>query len=322
MKPHRPVGVSEAETARVALRGIATRTPLVRLELEEAPAEIYLKLETLQPVGSFKIRGAATAFAGVNGALDGGVWTASAGNMAHAVAYLARAKGIPASVVVPDTAPEAKLAALERLGAKVLKVPFDTWLRIFETRGHEAMTGYFIHPFSDRSVMTGNATIGLEILEDLPEVDAVIIPYGGGGLTAGIASVVRALAPRARIYACEVDTAAPLAASLAAGKPVEVEYRSSFVDGIGAPRVFPEMFELVRKLVDGSIVVPVADVAAAVRLLAVRAKAIAEGAGAAAVAAALTGRAGAGKVVCIVSGGNIDASKLAAILEGTRREQG
>ena len=282
-----------------------------------ASDEILLKLENLQPIGSFKLRGAGNALELADQAqLAAGVWTASAGNMAQAVAWHARGRNVACTVVVPETAPATKLEAIGRLGAEMVKVPFAEWLEVFRTRAYPGMKGCFVHPFSDPAVMAGNGTIGLELLEDLPEVDAVLVPYGGGGLCCGIASAIRALAPSCRIYACEVETAAPLAASLAAGEPVRVEHVPSFVDGIGAPIVFPEMFELARQLVDGSIVVSLADVAAAVRLLVERTRVVAEGAGAASVAAALTGKAGAGRLACIVSGGNIDIGKLQTILGG------
>ena len=236
--------------------------------------------------------------------------------MAQGVAWWARKRGLACTAVVPETAPEAKIAAIRRLGAELVAVPFDDWLDIYNTHAHEGMEGLFVHAFSDPAVMAGNGTIALELLEDLPDPDAVVIPYGGGGLSCGIASALRALRPDCRVYACEVATAAPLAASLAAGEPTLVDYEPSFVDGIGAPNVFPEMLELSRELLDGCLVAGLDEVASAVRLLAERARIVAEGAGATPVAAALSGEAGSGKVVCIVSGGNIDAAKLAAILEG------
>jgi threonine dehydratase len=308
--------LSDARAARERLAGQAIRTPMVRLEVD---GDIHLKLENLQPIGSFKLRGAANAIALAGSeALAHGVWTASAGNMAQGVAWGARSLGIPCRVVVPETAPQAKLAAVERLGAEVVLVSPDEWMEVFRTREHAGMEGLFVHAFSDPDVMAGNGTIGLELLEDLPDVDAVVIPYGGGGLSCGIASVLRALKPDCRVYACEVETAAPLAASLEAGAPVRVEWTRTFVDGIGSPEVFPEMFELARELLDGSLVVSIEEVTAAVRLLAERAHVVAEGAGAVPVAAALSGRAGSGKIACIVSGGNIDAAVLAAILRGDR----
>lgn len=306
--------LEEIQAARERIAGKAIRTPIVRLDVD---GDVHLKLENLQPIGSFKLRGAANAIAlAGQDALARGVWTASAGNMAQGVAWCARSLGIPCSVVVPDTAPEAKLAAIERLGAQIVVVSPDEWLEVFRTRARAGMEGLFVHAFSDRNVMAGNGTIGLELLEDLPGVDAVLIPYGGGGLSCGIAAALRALKPDCRVYACEVETAAPLAPSLEAGEPVRVEWTKTFVDGIGAPEVFPEMFELARELLDGSLVVTLEEATAAVRLLAERAHVIAEGAGAVPVAAALSGRAGDGTIACVVSGGNIDAAVLAAILRG------
>jgi threonine dehydratase len=289
----------------------------VRLNVEDAPAEIWLKLENLQPIGSFKLRGAGNAMSlAPREALAKGVYTASAGNMAQGVAWNARRLGILCTVVVPDSAPQTKLAAIERLGAKAVKLPYARWWQVLEDHGYPGIDGLFIHPVSDPAVIAGNGTIGLEILEDLPEVETVVVPYGGGGLISGIASAVRAVKPSVRVLAAEVDTAAPLAPSLDAGHPVEVGYTPTFVDGIGAPRVFPGMFELVSTLVDGSLVSSVEEIAAAVRTLAERNRVVAEGAGAASVAAALAGRAGGGEVVCVVSGGNIDPAKLATILSG------
>ncbi len=260
--------------------GAAIRTPLVRLNVDDAPAGIFLKLENLQPIGSFKIRGASSAMSLAGRAqLDKGVWTASAGNMAQGVAWYARSLGVPCTAVVPETAPETKLAAIERLGAAIIKVPFADWLEIYNTHTYDGMAGLFVHAFSDPAVMAGNGVIGLEILEDLPDVDAVIIPYGGGGLSCGIATAIRAIKPDVRVYACEVETAAPLAASLAAGKPVEVEYTPSFVDGIGSPSVFADMWEHANRLLDGSLVVTLEEIAASIKLLAERNRVIAEGAG-------------------------------------------
>jgi threonine dehydratase len=319
MEPYEPITLGEIRAARERIAGAVIRTPLVRLNVDELPGEIFLKLENLQPIGSFKLRGASNAILMASeDQLRGGVWTASAGNMAQGVAWQARRLGIPCSVVVPDTAPATKVAAIERLGARVIKVSHAEWLHVFSTRSYEGMEGLFVHAFSDRAVMAGNGTIGLEIMEDLPDVDAVIVPYGGGGLSCGIASAVRAIKPGVRVYACEVDTAAPLAASMVAGEPVEIDYTPSFVDGIGAPRVFPEMWALASKLLDGSLVVSLPEVAHAIALLAERNRVIAEGAGAAPVAAALAGKAGPRKVVCVVSGGNIDAGILVEILRGAR----
>lgn len=307
--------LTQVREARQAIVGSAIRTPLVRLNTSDAPAEIYLKLENLQPIGSFKIRGAANAIALMSAAqLERGVVTASAGNMAQGVAWRARELGIPCTVIAPDTAPRTKIDAIERLGGRVLQVSFDEWWRAFEQRRHPGVDGTFIHAFDDMNVMAGNGTIALEILEDLPDVDAVVIPWGGGGLTCGIASVLRELKPQCRIFAAEVATAAPLLVSWKTGAPQVIEPQRSFVDGIGGKSVFPNMFERAQRLIDSPLVVQVNEVAAAVRLIAERNRVIAEGAGATPVACALAGRAGTGKVVCVVSGGNIDLAKLAEIL--------
>jgi threonine dehydratase len=310
-------GIDEIRAARERLAGVVVRTPLVRLNAEDAPAEVWLKLENLQPIGSFKLRGAGNAMrlAGREKLRDG-VYTASAGNMAQGVAWNARELGVPAAVVVPDHAPATKLAAIERLGGRAIKVPFERWWQVIVEHSFPDLDGLFIHPVADRAVMAGNGTIALEILEDLPDVDTVLVPFGGGGLSCGIAAALAALRPEARVFGCEVTTAAPLAASLAAGSPQTVEYRPSFVDGIGGKSLLPEMWPLVSTLLAGARVVSLEDVAAAVRRLAERHRVIAEGAGGAALAAALAGVPGARKVVCIVSGGNLDFAKLCAILEG------
>ncbi len=307
--------LADIQEARPMVADAAIRTPLVRLNIRESPAEIYLKLENLQPIGSFKIRGATNAIGHIPmQSLARGVLTASAGNMAQGVAWSARRLGIPCTVIAPETAPETKIRSIERLGGRVIKVPFEEWWRTFEQRTYPGIDAQFIHAFDDLNVMAGNGTIALEIIEDLPDVDAVVVPWGGGGLTCGIAVAMRALNSRCKIYAAEVATAAPLAASLAVGTPQTVDYQPSFVDGIGAKAVFPQMLERAQGLIDGSLVAELEEVAAALRLLAERNRIIAEGAGACPVACALAGKAGKGKVVCIVSGGNIDFGKLCTIL--------
>jgi threonine dehydratase len=303
------------EAARDRIAGAAIRTPLVRLQLEDAPAEIYLKLETLQPVNSFKIRGATNAVLLASAADRAhGIVTASAGNMAQGVAWAARELGLPATILVPDTAPEAKLAAITRLGGTIRKLPYDEWWRTIVAGRADGIDGLFVHPAQDPAVIAGNGTIGLEILEDLPDPDAVVIPYGGGGLTCGVASAVKALRPATQIITVEPDGGAAMAAAMGAGRPADVEFRPSFVDGAGSRRVLDSMWPLVSPLVDRSLAIGVGEVAAAVRVLAQRVRVIAEGAGALAPAAALSGRTGPGKVVCIVSGGNINLGKLAQIL--------
>lgn len=307
-----PITLEAAEEARANLAGTAIRTPLVRLNAEP---EVYLKLENLQPIGSFKIRGAANAIAKTDRErLAKGLLTASAGNMAQGVAFCARRLGIPATVIMPDTAPLTKERAVKRLGGRVIKVPFEQWWRAFEERSFPGVDATFIHAFDDPNVLAGNGTIGLELIEDLPDVDAVVVPWGGGGLACGIAAVVKALRPQTKVYAAEVATAAPLAAALNAGGPVTVEYQPSFVDGIGGKTVFPQMFAEARALIDASIVMTLEEVASALKLVAERNRVVAEGAGACAVAAALSGQAGKGRIAAIVSGGNIDLEKLCQIL--------
>jgi threonine dehydratase len=250
--------------------------------------------------------------------LADGVYTASAGNMAQGVAWSARQIGVPATVVVPEHAPQTKLDAIERLGGRVMKVPFERWWQILIDHEYPGQGGLFVHPVADSAVMAGNGTIGLEILEDLPDVDTVLVPFGGGGLSSGIAAAIRAVKPDTRVYGCEVETAAPLSAALGASSPRSVDYTPSFVDGIGGKRILDDMWPIVSRLLDGARVVSLAAVAEAVRLLAERNRVIAEGAGGTPVAAALAGGEGiAGKkVVCVVSGGNIDAAKLSTILAG------
>ncbi len=306
------------EAARERIAGAAIRTPLVRLAADDAPAEIYLKLENLQPINSFKIRGAMNAVRLASpGQWSKGLVTASAGNMAQGVAWAARSLGVPATIVVPESAPQAKLDAIARLGGQVRKLPYDEWWNVIVTGRAEGIDGLFVHPVQDPAVMAGNGTIGLEILEDLPDPDAVVIPYGGGGLTAGIASAVKQVRPSTAIVTAEPATGAALAGAMRAGGPADVEFSPSLVDGAGSRRVLDRMWPLVAPLVDDALAVPVAEVAAAVRTLAERARVIAEGAGALAPAAALSGRAGGGKVVCVVSGGNINLSTLAGILTGS-----
>ncbi len=312
-----PIPLNLIEEARERIKRTVLRTPLVRLNVDDAPAEIFLKLENLQPTGSFKVRGAsnAIALAGPD-AKNRGVYTCSAGNMAQALAWLARQNKIPCTVIVPDNAPETKLEAIRRFGAKIIQASFDDVWKIVVTNRYAPLDGaVFIHPFADIRMMAGNGTAGLEVLEDLPGVDSVVIPFGGGGLSVGIASAIRAKKPQTRVYAVEPETAAPLSASFAAGSAQEIERVPSFVDGIGGKSVLPEMWERARNLLL-PLVVSLSDIAKTVKLLIERNRIVAEGAGAASVAAAISGKAGSGKIVCIVSGGNIDSSKLVKILRG------
>jgi len=314
MRAIEPIDIGDIRAARDRIASVVTRTPLLRLNVD-APAEVYLKLENLQPIGSFKLRGATNAIRQLAAdALAGGVYTASAGNMAQGVAWGARELGVTCTVIMPDNAPRTKLDAVARLGAEIVKLPYDEWWQTLADHGRPGMSGTFIHPVADRAVMAGNGTIGLEIAEDLPDVDTVLVPFGGGGLVTGIATAIRALAANARVFGCEVETSTPLRAALEAKQPVRVERTPSFVDGIGGRGVLDEMWPLVSTLIDGALVSSIAETKSAVRLLVERARVVVEGAGAASVAPAMAGRAGGGKVVCVVSGGNIDVATLADIL--------
>jgi threonine dehydratase len=312
------ISLQDIKDAQRRIKDKVNRTPLFRFYADNFRGEIYLKLENLQPIGSFKLRGACNALMLAEPSLlKDGVYTASAGNMAQGVAWNARNMNLPCTVIVPDHAPQTKLDAITRLGAKFIKIPFNDWWQVLVTRKFNGIKGFFVHPVSDPPVIAGNGTIGLEILEDLPGVDAVIVPYGGGGLISGIATAIKTIKPDVKIYASEVETAAPLTPSLAAGQPVKVEYTPSFVDGMGSAGILTEMWPLVSRLVNDSIVLSLKQIADAIKLLMERNRVIAEGAGGSSLAAALTGKAGTGKIVCVISGGNIDVEKLTRILSET-----
>jgi len=298
----------------------AIRTPLVRLNYE-GPAEIYLKLECLQPIGSFKIRGAYNAVRLLpEEQRRRGVWTVSAGNAAQGVALAARRAGVPCKVLVMDTAPLAKLDAARRLGAEIVKASFDECWKALADRTHPAMSGTFVHPFEDDEFIAGNASVGLEILEDLPEVECVTAGFGGGGLSCGIAAAIRARAPHVKVFGAEPETAAPLARSFAAGSAQNFpDWKASWVDGCGGKSVFPRMWDLAHSLLAGSIVSTLEEIRQALRILAERNHVIAEGAGACAVAAGLSGKCGVSKIVFVVSGGNIDLKKFAELVTSADR---
>ena len=307
------IPLAEIEAARGRIAGAAVRTPLVRLP----ETDIWLKLENLQPVSSFKIRAATNAIRAASpDELKGGVVTASAGNMAQGVAWAAREAGVPATIICPDGAPQTKLDRIERLGGRVIKVPFDRWWDTIVESRFDGVDGHFVHPVQDPLVMAGNGTIGLELVEDLPDVDTVLIPFGGGGLSTGIASAVKALRPGVRVYGVDPEPGPALSSAFAAGEPVTVEYVPSFVDGSGSRGVLEAMWPYLSDALDGAHVASLDETADAVRLMAERVRVVAEGAGALALAIALSGRAGGGKIACIVSGGNIDSAVLAQILAG------
>lgn len=316
VEPVRPIAIADIEAARARVRGTVLRTPLVRIDLGPDGPDIRLKLENLQPTNAYKIRGAANAVACLSEAeRSRGVWTISAGNAGQAVAYAARAAGIPCSVVAIETAPQTKLDRMRALGATIVPVSYAEAWRAAEAHAFEGMDGTFIHPFDNHDFIAGHGTMGLEILEDALDVRTVIAAIGGGGLITGVGSAIKALRPGIRIVGAEPETAAPFAYSLSQGGPQKFpDWQASFVDGAGGQSVTARMWERMRPVVDGAITVSLDQVRDAMRLTAEKARVIAEGAGALALAAALTGEAGDGPIVCIVSGGNIDLKKFAELV--------
>jgi len=311
-----PIRLDQIEAARSRIAGTAIRTPLIKLEIGANQTEIFLKLENLQPINSFKLRGAANAIAMLPPQRRAqGVWTVSAGNAGQGLAYAGRRAGVTCIVVAPETAPETKIERMRSLGAHVIKVPFDAWWEAMERRAYPGVEGTFVHPFDNDDFIAGNATIGLEIVEDLPQVETVIAPIGGGGLVTGVASGVRARKPTVRVFGAEPETAAPVALSFATGKASAFpQWQATFVDGAGGKSCFPAMWERMRPIVDGSIVVSLEEIKRAMRLLAEKSRVIAEGAGALAVAAALSGKAGTGPIVAVVSGGNVELSTFCNLI--------
>jgi threonine dehydratase len=316
LDPVRPITLAEIREARERIAGTIVRTPLVRLELGAGYPDIRLKLENLQPINAYKLRGAANAVAMLSEAERRlGVWTISAGNAGQGVAYAARQAGVPCTVVAIETAPASKMERMKALGARLVPVPYEVAWQALEERSYRGVEGTFVHPFDDHNFIAGHGTMGLEILEDAPDTAAIIAAIGGGGLITGVGSAIKSLRPEIRIWGAEPETAAPLALSLAAGSPqVFKDWKASFVDGAGGQSVFPRMWQRMKPLVDGSIVVTLDDVKRAMRLMAEKARVIVEGAGALPLAAALTGKAGQGPIVAIVSGGNIDLAKFAELI--------
>jgi threonine dehydratase len=314
--PVRPITLAEIRAARERIAGTVLRTPLVRLDLGPGAPDIRLKLENLQPINAYKLRGAANAVARLpESGRRRGVWTISAGNAGQGVAWAARAAGVPCTVVAIETAPVSKIERMKALGARLVLVPYDAAWKALEARSYPGVEGTFVHPFDDHDFIAGHATMGLEILEDAPDTAAVVAAIGGGGLVTALGSAVKALAPGVRVWGAEPETAAPAARSFAAGSPQEFPgWQASFVDGAGGRSVFPRMWERMRPVVDGSIVVTLDETRRAMRLMADKARVIAEGAGALALAAALTGKAGRGPIVAVVSGGNIDLEKYADLI--------
>jgi threonine dehydratase len=320
LEPVRPITLSEIRDARERIAGTIVRTPLIRLDLGPGSPDIRLKLENLQPINAYKLRGAANAVALLSDAeRRRGVWTISAGNAGQGVAYAARAAGVPCTVVAIETAPAAKLERMRALGAELVLVSYARAWQALDDRTYPGVDGTFIHPFDDQNFIAGHATMGLEILEDAPDTVAIIAAIGGGGLIAGVASAVKAIKPETKLWGAEPETAAPLARSFAKGSAQEFpEWKATFVDGAGGKSVFPRMWQRMQPLVDGCIVVSLNEVKQAMRLMAEKARVIAEGAGALSLAAALTGKAGKGPIVAIVSGGNIDLAKFFELIDETR----
>ncbi len=315
----RPIELDEIRAAAERIRGTAIRTPLVKLQLGDGFPDIRLKLENLQPINAYKLRGAANAVAMLSDEeRQRGVWTISAGNAGQGVAFAARQAGIPCTVVAIETAPQAKLDRMRALGARLVLVSYEGAWNALDDRAYPGVEGTFIHPFDDHAFIAGHATMGLEILEDCPEAATVICGVGGGGLITGVGSAVKAQKPGIKLWAAEPDTAAPFSRSLEAGSPQRYpEWQASFVDGAGGQSVFPRMWDRMRPLVDGSIVVTLDQTRRAMRLMAEKARIVAEGAGCLPLAAALTGQAGDGPIVCVVSGGNIDMTTFCDILQAT-----
>ena len=315
----RPIELAEIEAARWRIADTIVRTPLVRLELGPGHPDIRLKLENLQPINAYKLRGAANALAMLPEAeRRRGVWTISSGNAGQGVAYAARRFGVPCTVVVIETAPASKIDRMKALGARLIPVPMAVAWQAMEERAYPGVEGVFVHPFDDHNFIAGNGTMGLEILEDAPDTAAVIAGIGGGGLVVGVGSAIKALRPDIKIWSAEPETAAPAARSFAAGSPQAFpDWQVSFVDGAGGKSVFPRMWERMQPVVDGCIVVTLEQTKQAMRLMAEKARVISEGAGALPLAAALTGKAGPGPIVAIVSGGNVDLNKFCEILAST-----
>lgn len=317
LEPVRPIELDEIREARERIKGTILRTPLIRLNLGPNYPDIRLKLENLQPINAYKLRGAANAVALLSEEQrKRGVWTISAGNAGQGVAYAARQAGVPCSVVAIETAPTSKLDRMRALGAKLILVPYEVAWNALEQRAYPGAEGTFVHPFDDQNFITGHGTMGLEILEDAPDTAAVIGAIGGGGLITGVGSAVKALKPDIKVYGAEPETAAPAALSFSRGSPqVFQDWKPTFVDGAGGQSVFPRMWERMKPVVDGFIVVNLEETKQAMRLMAEKARVISEGAGALPLAAALTGKAGPGPIVAIVSGGNIDLKKFCELIE-------
>lgn len=312
-----PVTLEEMQEAASRIRPVIVRTPLIRLQTMSTQTEIYLKLENLQAIGSFKIRPAASAILNIDqSVIEEGVYTASSGNMAQGVAYAARELGVKATVLLPHNAASNKVAALERLGAQIQFMSDEEWWQVLLDHGHPDVKGVFIHPVANQDVLAGDATVGMEIFEDCPQVDTVLVPFGGGGLSVGVASALRALGSRAKVYGAESEHCATLQAAFEQDAPCATPVHPSFISGIGVGEVLDEMWPLIRELLSGAVVATQLEIAESIKLLLERNHILAEGAGASGVASALAGRAGKGSIVCVISGGNLNSDYLMDIMHG------
>jgi threonine dehydratase len=312
-------GLADAERARTVIASHILRTPLVSSHSlgERIGAEAFLKLENLQRTGSFKVRGATFAMSRLSpAARAAGVVTMSAGNAAQAIAYAGRAQGVRVTVVMPETAPKTKVAATRGYGAEI-RFAGDMTQLLPMVKELQAKGLYFLHPFDDDDVIAGHASLGLEILEDLPGVDLVVVPVGGGGLISGVALGIKALRPTARIVGVEPQGAPGVRRALDAGHVVRLESVDTVADGLAAPFAGERNLEIIRRDVDDVVLISDEAIIDGLRFLVGRARIVAEPAGAAAVGALLGGavRAKANeRVVAIVSGGNIDPERLAGYL--------
>jgi threonine dehydratase len=314
--PYRP-SLDEIAAARTRIAPYVPRTPLVRLDLGLPDRQIFLKLETLSSIGAFKLRPALNALLSRNReALTNGVATTSSGNMAYGMAWAANRLGVPMAAYMYSGAPQTKIDGVRRLGGEVRFISMETWWQYIIGADRPEFPELLINPVTDQAVLSGNGSIGMEIVEDLPEVDVVLTPYGGGSMTTGVASAVKALRPEAKVFAVEDENAAPVTAALAAGRIVDIETRPSFIKSIGGPSLVPQLWPVARELIDGAVSVSLMQVTEAMRLLFAKSKVVAEGAGAASLAAALTSQHARGNIVCVISGGNIDAAAYSAVLAG------
>lgn len=310
-----PPTLTEIEEAANTLRAVAFHTPLVPLHTFDKDTDIYLKLEIHQPIGSFKIRGVFNAVASLDQSeRKNGLSTVSAGNTAQALAWTGRYFSVPSRSLMPDTAPQTKIDAVKAYGGQPILVPIAEIFRFLKEQLWENEPYTFIHPWTNRRVMIGHATIGLEIMADLPEVDSVFVPVGGGALIGGIATAIKQRNPSARVYAVEPQGCAALAESFKQNRPASVDCKT-ICDGVAVPYMTDEVFGILKEIVDDVLLVSEDTVKQTVKRLALGNRIIAEPSAALPVAAALAmPQSKRGQSVCVVTGGSIDTEKLVGIL--------